>query len=312
MRNVASIVGTNNLRLLLVLAILAAIVTAASPYFLTTGNLVNIGQAVAVLGILAVAETVVIASGGLDLSVGSVPGLCAVSAATIMAATHNPGLGLAGAFAVGATAGLLNGLLIVVGRVNPIIATLATLTAYKGAALLIAQGGVIGILEGAFNAIGSARILAIPIPILILSAMAIAVHLTMRYTDYGRHIYAMGGNPLAARLAGIRTNRFKLAIYTFAGLSSALAGIVLSARATGASALQGQGLEFDVITAVVLGGAGLAGGRGTIFGTILGVVILGTLYNGLILAQVEGFWQFVAKGGLLAGAVVLQERRRPR
>ena len=311
-RKVDDFIGPNNARLMVALAILAAIVAYASPYFLTEKNVVNVGQAVAVLGILVIAETIVVISGGLDLSVGSVPALCGVVAASLIASTHNPVVGLAGAVAVGAVAGLINGLLIVFGRVNAIIATLATLTVYEGVALVVSQGGVIGINDAAYNTIGSGRLLDIPIPVLILLVMAAGAHVFMRYTDYGRHVYAMGDNPGAARLAGLPLDRLRISLYVMAGAASGLAGIVLSARATGASPLQGQNLEFDVITAVFLGGTAMAGGRGTVAGAMLAVVILGTVYNGFILAQVPGFYQYIAKGVLLAGAVVIQERNRTR
>jgi ribose transport system permease protein len=305
-------VGVQNERLILALFILAALIASQSPYFFTTNNLLNIGQAVAVVGVLAVAQTIVIVSGGIDISVGATAGLCAVVAASVIAWSHAGVAGILAALAVGALCGLVNGLLITFGRVNAFIATLATLSAYEGVALLVSGGKVIGINDAFYNAIGSGRPLGIPVPILILSAVALAAHVLLRYVDWGTHIYAIGANVSAARLAGIPLTRFRLVIYLVSGVAAGLAGIILSARATGASPLQGEGVEFDVITATILGGAALAGGRGTIAGTLIAVLILGTLYNGLILAQIPTFYQYIAKGGLLAIAVVIQEHRRPR
>jgi ribose transport system permease protein len=311
-RAIHALIGIQNERLVLALAMLAALIVSQSPYFLTTNNLLNIGQAVAVVGVLAVAQTIVIVSGGIDISVGATAGLCAVVAASVIAWSHAGIVGILAALAVGAMCGLVNGLLITAGRVNAFIATLATLSAYEGVALLVSGGKVVGINDAFFNAIGSARPLGIPLPILILTAVAVAAHVLLRYVDWGTHIYAIGANVNAARLAGIPLTRFRLVIYLLSGVAAGLAGIILSARATGASPLQGEGVEFDVITATILGGAALAGGRGTIAGTLIGVLILGTLYNGLILAQIPTFYQYIAKGGLLAVAVVIQEHRRPR
>jgi ribose transport system permease protein len=311
-RALHSFVGLQNERLIVALAILATLIASQSPYLLTTANLLNIGQAVAVVGVLAVAQTVVIVSGGIDISVGATAGLCAVVAATVIAWSHAGPVGIAAALSVGAACGIVNGLLVTVGRVNPLISTLATLSGYEGLALLVSGGKVIGINDTLYNAIGSARPLGIPVSVFILASVAACIHVLLRYVDWGSHIYAIGANPGAARLAGIPLARFKLAIYLVSGVAAGLAGVMLSARATGASALQGEGVEFDVITATILGGAALAGGRGTVAGTLIGVLILGTLYNGLILAQIPTFYQYIAKGGLLAIAVVIQEHRRPR
>jgi len=311
-RRANDIVASQNGRLVLALAIMAVVISSKSQYFLTIGNMLNIGQAVAVTGVLAVVETLVIVSGGIDLSVGTVPGLCAVTAAVVIETTHSGPAGVGAALVVGALAGLVNGLIITVGRVNAVIATLATFTAFEGVALLVANGAVIGINDDGFNSIGSGRIGGIPIPILVLAVAALGAHIVMRYTDFGRHIYAFGANPAAARLVGINVDRWRVSLYVIAGIGSGVAGILLSARATGASPLQGTGMEFDVITAVVLGGAALAGGKGTLTGTMLGVLIIGALYNGLILLQVQSFWQYIVQGALLAGVVILQERRRAR
>src|ERR1700730_4441775 len=288
-----STVGAQNWRLLIALALLVAVIASQSEYFLTTANLLIIGQGVAVIGVLALAETVVIVSGGLDISLGSLCGLSGVVTAIVIRDTHSAGLGIGAGLAAGALGGLVNGLIITVGRVNPVIATLATLSAFEGMALLVAKGAVIGIQDDTFNLIGSGRVLGVPIPIVILVSVFAAGHITMRYSVVGRHIYAIGANAVAARLAGIPVDRYKLGIYTMSGVVAGVAGMILSARATGATPLQGQGLEFDVVTAVILGGASLAGGRGTMAGSMLAVFMIGSLYNGLILAQVESYWQFI-------------------
>jgi ribose/xylose/arabinose/galactoside ABC-type transport system permease subunit len=305
-------VGAQNWRLLIALALLVAIIASQSEYFLTTANLLIIGQGVAVVGVLAVAETVVIVSGGLDISLGSLCGLSGVVTAIVIRDTHSAGLGIGAGLAAGALGGVVNGLIITVGRVNPVIATLATLSAFEGMALLVAKGAVIGIQDETFNLIGSGRVLNLAIPIVILAVVFAIGHITMRYSVIGRHIYAIGANAVAARLSGIPVDRYKLGIYTMSGAVAGIAAMILSARATGSTPLQGQGLEFDVVTAVILGGASLAGGRGTMAGSMLAVFMIGALYNGLILAQVESYWQFIAKGVLLATAVIIQERRRRR
>jgi L-arabinose transport system permease protein len=309
-RRVVDTIGTNNLGLLIALIALGAFISMRSPNFLTAQNLLNIALAVSLLGIVAIAQTVVIISGGLDISVGSIAGLSSVTAALSVGAASMGVAGVVGGIAIGTLAGLGNGLIITVGRVNPVIATLATFSAYRGLAFIVTDGKAVGVTDAAFNALGSGRIGFVPIPVLVLIGVAIGFAVLLRLTDVGRNIYAMGANPVAARLAGIHLDRYKLGIYGLSGGAAGLAGVLLTARTTSGQPASGsQGLELEAITAAVLGGAALSGGRGSVGGALLGVLIIGTLSNGLILMQVPTFYQLVAKGLLLIFAIILSERR---
>jgi ribose transport system permease protein len=229
-----------------------------------------------------------------------------------MSTGHNPFLGMAAAVGLGIVIGVVNGLIIVYGRVNPVIATLAGLAAYKGVAQLIsggrAQGFVLG--DDLFIFIARGRIAGIPVQVWILIVVAVLVHLMLKYTDIGRNVYAIGGNDTAARLAGININKYLIAVYALAGIVSAVAGIVLTARTGSGQPTSGsEGLELQSITAAALGGCALKGGKGGIGGTLLAVLLLGALNNGLNVVGVNTFWQNVAQGALLVVAVIIQQRR---
>jgi ribose/xylose/arabinose/galactoside ABC-type transport system permease subunit len=303
-----SLIGGQNLGLLAALAILVAIIRTQSPYFFLSSNLLNIGSAISVLGVLAIVQTVVIVSGGLDISVGSAAGLTSVMTATALMHVHDLAFGLFAGLGIGLAAGTFNGIVITFGRVNPVIATLATFSAFRGAAELVTNGNSVGVTNSSFNYLGSGRLAGLPVPFVILLGVAVVFFVALRYTDIGRNVYALGGNPTAARLAGINVTRYKLGIYMVSGLMAGLAGILLTARTTSGQPISGsQGLELASITAALLGGAALNGGKGTIVGAFLGVTILGVLENGLTLLNVSSFYQDVARGGLLVAAVILQE-----
>jgi ribose transport system permease protein len=305
-------IGAQNLGLLIALIVLVLFISSQTDVFLRTANLLNIGQAVAIVGVLAVMQTVVIISGGLDISVGSVAGLTSVVSALLVSEQGSATLGVVGGLGAGLAAGLVNALIITVGRVNPVIATLATLAAFKGAAQLVSDGRAQGYTGGSDIFVWLARgdVLGIPSLIWIFGAVALAAHLTLKYTDVGRNIYAIGGNDTAARLAGIDLNRYILGVYVATGAVAGLAGILLTARTGSGQPVSGsEGLELEAITAAALGGCALQGGRGTIAGTLLAVLLLGVLDNGLTVLGVNPFWQNVAKGALLVIAVVIQQKR---
>lgn len=311
-RRLLDAIGVQNVSLLIVLVALVGAIASQNPNFLRSGNLVAIGTTVAVFGLLAIAQTVVILLGGLDISVGSLAGLASVVTAMVFTASSSAALGMLAAAAIGLVCGLFNGVVIVYGRVNPVVATLATLAAFKGIAQLVSGGRAQGYTgtDATFVFLARGAIAGIPTLICILAVIAVAAHLVLRYTDIGRNIYAIGGNDVAARLAGININRYILGIYAMAGLIAALAGILLTARTGSGQPVSGSaGLELVSVTAAALGGCALQGGKGTIAGTILAVVILGVLDNGLTVLGVNPFWQNVAQGALLVIAVVIQQRR---
>jgi ribose transport system permease protein len=312
-RRFLTLLGPQNLSLIGALVVVVAIFTWLNSGYLTWDNVQVIGEAATVAGLLAVVQTVVIICGAMDISVGSQTGVASViSAMAFTSAGHNPFLGMAAAVGLGVVIGVLNGLIIVYGRVNPVIATLAGLAAYKGVAQLIsggrAQGFVLG--DDLFIFIARGRIAGVPVQVCILIVVAILVHLMLKYTDIGRNIYAIGGNDTAARLAGININKYLIAVYALAGIVSAVAGIVLTARTGSGQPTSGsEGLELQSITAAALGGCALKGGKGGIGGTLLAVLLLGALNNGLNVVGVNTFWQNVAQGALLVVAVIIQQRR---
>jgi ribose transport system permease protein len=312
-RRVLSTVGPQNISLIGALIVVVAIFTWLNSGYLTWNNIQVIGEAATVAGLLAVVQTVVIICGAMDISVGSQTGVASViSAMAFMSTGHNPFIGMAAAVGLGIVIGVVNGLIIVYGRVNPVIATLAGLAAYKGVAQLIsggrAQGFVLG--DDLFIFIARGRIAGIPVQVWILIVVAVLVHVMLKYTDVGRNIYAIGGNDTAARLAGININKYLIAVYALAGIVSAVAGIVLTARTGSGQPTSGsEGLELQSITAAALGGCALKGGKGGIGGTLLAVLLLGALNNGLNVVGVNTFWQNVAQGALLVVAVIIQQRR---
>ncbi|MFJ1924085.1 ABC transporter permease [Streptomyces sp. NPDC088131] len=281
--------------------------------YLSLSNMQVIAEAATITGLLAIVQTVVIICGGLDISVGSQTGVASVVSAMVFTSTNtNAFLGMAAAIGVGLLTGVLNGLVIVYGRVNPTIATLAGLAAYKGLAQLLSDGRAQGYVlnDDFFVFLGRGKIAGLPVMVWILIVVAVLVHLLLRYTDVGRNIYAIGGNDTAARLAGININKYLICVYALIGVVAAVAGILLTARTGSGQPTSGsEGLELKAITAAALGGAALKGGKGGIGGTLLAVALLGCLENGLTVQGINTFWQNVAQGALLVIAVVIQQRR---
>ncbi|OIJ93612.1 ABC transporter permease [Streptomyces colonosanans] len=312
-RGVLSAIGGQNLSLIGALAVVLTLFGSLNSNYLSWNNIQVIAEAVTITGLLAVVQTVVIICGGLDISVGSQAGLASVvSAMAFTSAGSSALLGIAAAVGVGILVGILNGLVIVYGRVNATIATLAGLAAYKGVAQLVSGGAAQGYVlnDSVFIFLSRGKIAGLPVMVWILVLVAIGVHILLKYTDIGRNIYAIGGNDTAARLAGININKYLIAVYAVIGIVAALAGVLLTARTGSGQPTSGsEGLELKAITAAALGGCVLKGGKGTVGGTLLAVALLGALENGLTVQGINAFWQNVAQGALLVIAVVIQQRR---
>jgi ribose/xylose/arabinose/galactoside ABC-type transport system permease subunit len=298
--------------LVIALVIVFVVLSLASPYFLTTTNLLNIAKAVAIVGIAAVGQTIVIIGGGFDLSMGSTMAAAGMLAAFLLEANLGIPIAFGAALALGALVGVVNGTIVSRFRINPLIATLATLSIVRGLAFVISGGQEIVISDQAWLDLGTDAILGIPIIVLLLLATFLVFGWAMPRTAFGRYTYAIGSNARAARLAGIAVDRWRLLIYTVCGVTAALSGLVLTARTGSARPAAAVGFELDVITAVILGGASLNGGRGTLAGTFVGLLLIGVINNGLTLAQVPAYWQGVVKGAILLAAVVYDELRRSR
>ena len=305
--------------LLAVLVILFLYFSFASPFFLNQENLVNILQNVAVVGIIACPATLLLISGQFDLSVGSGVGFAGMLMAVSALAPGTGGVDLplamnmtvptAFLIAVVGTLliGVINAVCVTAIGINALITTLGTLAIFRGLTKVLGDGQTIRIEN--FGELGVLRIAGIPLPVYIFVACVIVFWLVLRYTVYGRSLYAIGASPSAARLAGIRTKRVIFIAFLLSALCVALAGLIRLSQVAGASVNSGLGIELSVVTAVVLGGASLSGGRGGIGGTVLAVLIVGVLANGLIQLNVPSFWIEVANGLLLLGAVTVDRLR---
>lgn len=306
---------------ILALALLMVYFSAASPYFATSGNLVNISRQAAVNIMLSAGQTLVILSGGIDLSVGAVMALAAsVSAVAMTYYGFNVWLGMAIGIITGALAGFINGLVISKGRVPDFIATLGMMTMARGVALLVTGGlpvpshhvAHVTRLPDQLLWLGAGRIAGIPTAFLIALLIVLIGWFISRYTRLGRSLYAVGGNKEAARVSGISIDLTKISVYTISGTFAAVAGLVLTGRMNSANALMGEGAELQSIAAVVIGGSNLYGGEGGLGGTLVGAIIMGVLNNGLNLLDVSAFWQRVIMGAVLITVVILDQWRRRR
>ena len=297
------------------------------PRFLHPLNVLNVLRQVSISGLIAIGMTFVILTAGIDLSVGSLLAFAGLVGAFVAkgglddrfaigagAAATNPALlALAAAVAVGIVGGALQGLAITRLRVPPFVVTLGGLTAFRGAALLFSGGGPISGFAPDYTWWGQGRIGDIPVPVILFFIAAAIAHIVLRYTRFGKHVYATGGNEGAAALNGIPTKRVILLVYVISGFFCGLAAFLLSARLKSAEAVAGSGLELTVIAAVVIGGTSLFGGTGSIAGTIVGALLIGVLTNGLVLLNVSSFIQQIVIGLVLVAAVALDQfalRRR--
>jgi ribose/xylose/arabinose/galactoside ABC-type transport system permease subunit len=290
--------------LLLVYLMLTVGLGLLSDRFLTPSNQINILRQATINGIVAVGMTLVILTAGIDLSVGSVLALSAVIGADLLKKGIPVPVAVLAALGVGALAGLVNGIIITRGKIPPFIATLGMLTVARGLTLMYTGGQPFTGFPEAFREIGAGAIGPIPMPIAIAGLVFIVVSIVLRRTRYGEYIYLLGDNPVAARLAGINTEFMIVIVYVFSGLCAALAGLVLIARLDSAQPVIGMGYEFNAIAAVVVGGTSFSGGEGTLFGTLLGTLLIETLGNGLNLLNVSPLWEQVVKGLVIALALL--------
>ncbi|WP_299995816.1 ribose ABC transporter permease [uncultured Clostridium sp.] len=295
---------------LIVLALLCVIITFVSPAFMTLSNITNVFTQVSTNAIIAVGMTFVILTGGIDLSVGSTVAISGAFAASIIKSTNNVFLAIIVAGIVGIVIGLINGLLISKGKLQAFIATLATMTIFRGVTLVFTNGTPISKLSESFVNIGNGKLGFIPIPVVITVIVFIIAVYVLTQTRFGRYLYALGGNEDSARLSGINTNKIKTLVYVISGFASSIAGVIIASRIGSASPNAGTGFELDAIAAVVIGGTSLAGGEGRITGTLIGALIIGVLNNGLNLMNVSPFYQSIVKGLVILIAVLLDKKSR--
>jgi inositol transport system permease protein len=302
---------------LIFLAALVVIFTVMKPSFIDPINIFNILRQISITGLIALGMTFVILTAGIDLSVGSLLALCGMAAAVVAkggtantlslenAATQGYGwfAALVAAVVVGAAAGGVQGLAITRLKVPPFVVTLGGLTVFRGLTLTISNGGPISGFDASMRWFGTGLIGPVPVPVVIFAIAAVLCHIVLRYTRYGRAVYAVGGNAEAARLSGLRVDRVLVSVYVIVGFFSGLAAFVLSARLNSSEAVAGIGYELTVISAVVIGGTSLFGGIGSVGGTVVGAALIGVLQNGLQFNNVSSYTQSIVIGLILVFAV---------
>jgi inositol transport system permease protein len=312
---------------LIFLVALMIIFAVLEPRFMSSINLFNVMRQVSITGLLAIGMTFVILTAGIDLSIGSLLAFAGLVAAAVakggMQDRFTVGEGVVGwgwelaalaAIAVGICGGLLQGLAITKLKVPPFVVTLGGMSVFRGAALLFAAGGPISGFQPDFTWWGQGKIGPVPVPVIIFLVAALLAHIALRYMRYGRQVYAVGGNPEAARLSGLNVNWVICSVYVIMGFFAGLGAFVLSARLNSAEAVAGTGYELTVIASVVIGGTSLFGGAGTIFGTVIGSILIGVLLNGLVLMNVSSYIQQIIIGVIIVLAVAFdtfaKSRRR--
>ncbi|ESY75658.1 MULTISPECIES: ABC transporter permease [unclassified Mesorhizobium] len=311
------------------IALIAVLIffSIAAPNFLSTANLILMSKHVALNAFLAMGMTFVIITGGIDLSVGSIVGLCGMVAGYLVLNGIDLQIGYTIYFnvfeialitlAVGILIGAVNGLLITKLNVAPFIATLGVLYVARGLALLSSDGRTFPNLVGkpelgttGFGFLGAGRLLGLPVAIWILIVVALGAAYLAKYTPLGRHIFAVGGNERASRISGVRVNMVKMFVYMFSGFCAAIVGLIISSELMASHPATGESFELNAIAAAVLGGTSMSGGRGTIGGTIVGAFVIGILSDGLVMMGVSSFWQMVIKGLVIIVAVVVDQAQR--
>jgi ribose transport system permease protein len=289
---------------LLALAVLSITLTILSSHFLTWDNLINVCRQSAVNALLALGQLVVIVTAGIDLSVGSILGLCCVLGALLLKAGAPPAVAVLGALAIGAGLGAVNGLLFTKLRLpHPFIPTLGMMNVARGLALVISGGFPISELPPGFRFWGAGSLGWIPAPLVVVALFAVAFHVFLTRTTAGRDIYAVGGNRQAALLSGVPVDARLILVYALSGLSAGAGAVVLAGRMNSGFPLAGVGGELDAIAAVIIGGASFFGGAGSVGGTLVGALIMGVLRNGLNLLDVSAYWQTVVIGIVIVAAV---------
>lgn len=296
---------------LLALVLLFIVITVLNPSFMEPNNILNLLRQTSINALIAFGMTFIILTGGIDLSVGSILALSSALMAGMMVSGLDPILAILVGILLGAIMGVINGILVSKGKMAPFIVTLATMTIFRGLTLVYTDGKPItGIGDSVmFQMLGRGYFLGVPVPAVVMIIAFLILWFLLHKTSFGRKTYAIGGNERASRISGIKVDRVKVAIYGLAGTMAAIAGAILTSRLNSAQPTAGQSYEMDAIAAVVLGGTSLSGGKGRLFGTLIGVLIIGTLNNGMNLLGVSSFYQQVVKGAVILIAVLLDRKK---
>jgi ribose transport system permease protein len=298
-----------NYGILFAFVLVCAILAWLSPVFLRWNNILNVIRQSSIYGIMAVGMTFVILTGGIDLSVGSILAVSgALAAGMLKAGAPLPWVILA-ALAVGAAIGLANGLVVTLGRITPFVTTLGMMSIARSLTLIYLQGYPISGFNPRFRFIGGGDLLGIPFPIVVFLLAVVLATVILGETRLGRYTFAIGGNEETVRLSGIRTNFYKTMVYVISGLTSAVSAVILTSRLNSAEPVAGMGYELDVIAAVVIGGTSLNGGRGSVWGTLVGALLIAVINNGMVLLGISPYFQQLVKGLIILGAVLLDRLR---
>ncbi|AXN38969.1 ABC transporter permease [Peribacillus butanolivorans] len=296
---------------LLALILLFIVITVLNPSFMEPNNILNLLRQTSINALITFGMTFIILTGGIDLSVGSILALSSALMAGMMVSGLDPILAILVGVLLGTLMGVINGILVSKGKMAPFIVTLATMTIFRGLTLVYTDGKPItGIGDSElFQMLGRGYFLGLPVPAVVMIIAFFILWFLLHKTSFGRKTYAIGGNEKASRISGIKVDRVKVAIYGLAGTMAAIAGAILTSRLNSAQPTAGQSYEMDAIAAVVLGGTSLSGGKGRLFGTLVGVLIIGTLNNGMNLLGVSSFYQQVVKGAVILIAVLLDRKK---
>lgn len=294
------------------LVLIFAVFAVLNPIFLTAPNLINILQQSSINACIALGMTFVIISGGIDLSVGPTAAVSAIVGATLMIAGVPLPLAVAGAIATGMVCGLFNGTLVAIAGLQPFIVTLGALSLYRALALIFTGGNPIFGIPDEFRAAINGLVMGVPVPVIIVAIIAAVLWVVLNRSPLGEYILAVGGNPEAARIAGVPVARTKIIVYVLSGGLAAVAALILTGRLGAADPTMGNLWELDAIAAAAIGGASLMGGKGSVVGTLMGAVILGGLRNGLTLMNVQAFYQLLATGIIILVAMLIDRATRGR
>ncbi|HEY4093689.1 MAG TPA: L-arabinose ABC transporter permease AraH [Luteibacter sp.] len=298
--------------LILIFIALFAVLSLTVQYFFSWDNVVGLALSVSQIGMVACTMMFCLASRDFDLSVGSTVAFAGVMCAIVSNATGSVVIGIAASLVAGALIGAVNGVVIAKLKINALITTLATMEIVRGLAFITSQGQAVGVTSEAFFTLGALELFGLPVPVWVTLACFVVFGVLLNKTIYGRNTLAIGGNPDAARLAGVSVDRVRIAIFLIQGVVAALAGIILASRMTSGQPNAGEGFELNVISACVLGGVSLMGGRATISGVLVGVLIMGTVQNAMSLMNIDAFYQYLVRGAILLIAVLVDQLKNRR
>ena len=298
-----------NYGIIIAFVFICIILSVMSPVFFTTTNLINVIRQTSIYGIMAVGMTFIILTGGIDLSIGSILAIAGAVCAGMLKAGYPLPMVILATLAVGIGCGLINGLFITVGKITPFVATLGMMSIARGFTLIYTKGYPISGFSPEFRFIGGGYLWGWPVPIVLFLLVAITAYIVLTQTRLGRYIYAIGGNEETVKLSGINSGFYKTLAYVIAGAAAALSALILTARLNSAEPIAGLGYELDVIAAVVIGGTSLNGGRGSLWGTFIGALMIGVINNGMNLLDISPYFQLVVKGLIIIAAVLLDRLR---